>query len=201
VRKLLRKRRLLASLFALVFLAVAAWFEPTCVVRGWLCGEAFYQGRPTSYWSRELGRWSEADFACSFRHYVAAARAANLSVNELSVNESEVDRSEAPENTPLSFTLRVHNASTIWFEAKTYTRTPGLLDKLAGYFGIELDHPARPPLLDGDPDAEPVLRELLDDPSEGVRTHAQSGLRAARYHANRLPPAAARALPDVVVSK
>jgi hypothetical protein len=29
------------------------------VIPGWLRGEAFYQGRPTSYWRCELGRWSE----------------------------------------------------------------------------------------------------------------------------------------------
>src|SRR3954470_12842024 len=62
VRKFLRKRRLLAGLFVMAFLVVAAWFEPTCAVRGWLRGEAFYQGRPTSYWSRELQHWSRTGF-------------------------------------------------------------------------------------------------------------------------------------------
>jgi HEAT repeat protein len=38
----------------LILVAAAAWFEPTRVVRGWLAGQAFFQGRPTAYWSRSL---------------------------------------------------------------------------------------------------------------------------------------------------
>ena len=37
-------------LAALIGVALAVYFEPTHCVRGWLWGEAFYQGRPTSYW-------------------------------------------------------------------------------------------------------------------------------------------------------
>jgi hypothetical protein len=47
-----RTRISFVCIFAL--LPVLAWFEPTYVVRGWLRGEAFYQGRPASYWRREL---------------------------------------------------------------------------------------------------------------------------------------------------
>jgi len=38
----------------LVTVLAWAWLEPTHCVRGWLYGEAFYQGRPTSYWRAEL---------------------------------------------------------------------------------------------------------------------------------------------------
>jgi hypothetical protein len=41
----------------LVLGAFALWLEPTRVVWGWLRGEAFYQGRPTSWWASELERW------------------------------------------------------------------------------------------------------------------------------------------------
>ena len=52
------KRRLLRWSLLFVFLAAfAVWLEPTRVVWGWLRGEAFYQGRPTSWWADELGRW------------------------------------------------------------------------------------------------------------------------------------------------
>jgi len=45
------KRRLLRwSLLLVLLAAFAVWLEPTRVVWGWLRGEAFYQGRPTSYW-------------------------------------------------------------------------------------------------------------------------------------------------------
>jgi len=52
------KRRLLRwSLILLILAAFAVWLEPTRVVWGWLRGEAFYQGRPTSWWRTELNRW------------------------------------------------------------------------------------------------------------------------------------------------
>jgi len=42
-----RKYKITLVLFALA--AFAVWLAPTRVVRGWLRGEAFYQGRPTSW--------------------------------------------------------------------------------------------------------------------------------------------------------
>jgi len=52
------KRRLLRwSLILVILAAFAVWLEPTRVVWGWLRGEAFYQGRPTSWWAAEIGRW------------------------------------------------------------------------------------------------------------------------------------------------
>src|SRR5262249_53087369 len=58
------KRRLLRwSLILLILAAFAVWQEPTRVVWGWLRGEAFYQGRPTSWWAKELNQW---DFSRSF---------------------------------------------------------------------------------------------------------------------------------------
>src|SRR5262249_29410821 len=52
------KLRLLRWSPVLIILAAfAVWLEPTRVVWGWLRGEAFYQGRPTSYWGLEIERW------------------------------------------------------------------------------------------------------------------------------------------------
>jgi hypothetical protein len=52
------KRRLIRwSLILVIFAAFAVWLEPTRVVWGWLRGEAFYKGRPTSYWASQIGRW------------------------------------------------------------------------------------------------------------------------------------------------
>jgi hypothetical protein len=54
------KRRLMRwSLILLTFAAFAVGLEPTRVVWGWLRGEAFYQGRPTSWWRAELNRWEQ----------------------------------------------------------------------------------------------------------------------------------------------
>lgn len=33
---------------------IVVWFEPTCVVRGTLRGEAFYQGKPISWWRQAI---------------------------------------------------------------------------------------------------------------------------------------------------
>jgi len=52
------KRRLLRwSLILVILAAFAVWLEPTRVVWGWLRGEAFYQGRPTSWWAEQLVLW------------------------------------------------------------------------------------------------------------------------------------------------
>ena len=52
------KRRLLRwSLILIILAAFAVWLEPSRVVRGWLRGEAFYQGRPTSYWREKCDEW------------------------------------------------------------------------------------------------------------------------------------------------
>jgi hypothetical protein len=48
-------------LIAVVGVALAAYFEPTRCVRGWLCGEAFFDGRPTSYWRGVVERDLQID--------------------------------------------------------------------------------------------------------------------------------------------
>jgi len=51
------KRRLLRwSLLLVILAAFAVWLEPTRVVWGWLRGQAFYQGRPTSWWRWQLNQ-------------------------------------------------------------------------------------------------------------------------------------------------
>ncbi len=50
------KRWLVRLTLVAILAAFAVWLEPTRVVWGWLRGEAFYQGRPTSYWRREIAR-------------------------------------------------------------------------------------------------------------------------------------------------
>jgi HEAT repeat protein len=50
----MKKRLLIGSGVVLAVLGLTVWLEPTAVVRGWLGGEAFYQDRPTRYWSVAL---------------------------------------------------------------------------------------------------------------------------------------------------
>jgi hypothetical protein len=54
------KRRLIRwSLILAILAAFVVWLEPTRVVWGWVRGEAFYQGRPTSYWRAKCDDWIE----------------------------------------------------------------------------------------------------------------------------------------------
>ena len=46
-------------LLLIAFAAFVVWLEPTRVVWGWLCGEEFYRGRPTSYWRRQFLQWEK----------------------------------------------------------------------------------------------------------------------------------------------
>jgi hypothetical protein len=52
-----KRRRTWLLLLTLIGVALALYFEPTHCVRGWLWGEAFYDGRPTSWWREELECW------------------------------------------------------------------------------------------------------------------------------------------------
>ena len=53
----MNKRRGYCLLIAALLVVFAIWLEPTRVAWGWLRGEAFYQGRPTSYWATQIGHW------------------------------------------------------------------------------------------------------------------------------------------------
>jgi hypothetical protein len=58
-----KRRRTWLLLLAVVGLTIAGLYEyVTHVGRGWLCGEAFFDGRPTSYWAAEIQQW---EFHCS----------------------------------------------------------------------------------------------------------------------------------------
>ena len=160
------KRKLRWALALLLVAAAALWLEPTGVVRGWLRGEAFYQGRPTSYWSRELGQWDQ--------RLVASWDA----VAEFAVAERDAREVGGPADT----------LDRVEMNLTDYARSPGLLDRAAGWLGLTPHRPATMPLADGDRAAEPVLRELLNDPSELVRGHARRGLWHLGYRGGDLDP-------------
>ena len=52
-----RRRYLALSALALLVATAALVESVTRAGRGWWRGEAFYRGRPTSYWAQELPRW------------------------------------------------------------------------------------------------------------------------------------------------
>ena len=130
------KRRLLRwSLILVTLAAFAVWLEPTRVVWGWLRGEAFYQGRPTSYWRSELSRWRNVPNViqfCPFSDSVSYAR-------ERSLIETWLDR----------INIRAARVAPV------------------------------PPMLDGEADALPVLRELAIEAQGNLLTLVQSGIERA----------------------
>jgi hypothetical protein len=50
----MKQRPIIICLVVLVLGSVLFWLQSNYIITGWLNGEAFYQGRPTSYWRRDL---------------------------------------------------------------------------------------------------------------------------------------------------
>jgi hypothetical protein len=99
------KRRRLVRLLALlaVLAALTVWLEPTRVVWGWLRGEAFYQGRPTSYWAERIRPWQLPDdfrtninMALSEWRHIPATREEVALYVSLAPRESDLRKSLKP---------------------------------------------------------------------------------------------------------
>jgi hypothetical protein len=191
----MRNRKVVAGLVACTAAGVCAcWLYQSCLLVGWLRGEAFYLGRPTSYWGRELAYWDEPSLAISwvpsrrtvYRNEIALAvdlkAPAVATLNGWMVHLPYLIVPVDDPNHPAR--ARADVSDTVWVDTSFYSRKPGLVDKLVGYFGVMFDNPDRPPVLTGDPAAEPVLRALLDDPSDDVRARAQEGLRLIQHARN-----------------
>ena len=52
----MKKRPIIICLVVAILGSIIFWLQSNYIITGWLNGEAFYQGRPTSYWRRELGK-------------------------------------------------------------------------------------------------------------------------------------------------
>ena len=50
----MKKRPIIICLVVAILGSIIFWLQSNYIITGWLKGEAFYQGRPTSYWRREL---------------------------------------------------------------------------------------------------------------------------------------------------
>src|SRR5438128_8191554 len=166
------KRRLMRwSLILFTFAAFPVWLEPTRVVWGWLRGEAFYQGRPTSYWRYELARlkwvqsgdcwWGEEVWTRqntqSQEWLVLLCRVASF------VAEFARIRGGAR---PEFWRIRLQDTVELeWLGVTQKQETLG-----------------RPEIISGDLEAEPILLALHDDPSASVRYHANLGLLCIRLN-------------------
>jgi hypothetical protein len=121
---------------AVIGLATGGLYEyATHVGRGWLNGEATYQGRPTSYWRSSINGWVERfDTPFDADEYLRAQTWEGLISSDAIILQQP--------------------RPTLW------TRARGCV----GLDALQVDNDP-PAVLGGDADAEPVLRELEADPA------------------------------------
>ncbi|MSU77247.1 MAG: hypothetical protein EXS16_04025 [Gemmataceae bacterium] len=139
----MKKRRLLLIGLAIVsLLALGVYDSTTHVVRGKLRGEAFFDGRPTSWWRAELLRWRiDLDFE---DNKFAANKDEELLITQSFFRERTTIEKFADRWLP------------IW--------------KLNDFSN------QAPAIIQGDPNAAQVLRELADDDSQMTREFVELGL-------------------------
>jgi hypothetical protein len=165
------KRRLIRwSLLLLTFTALAAWLDSTRVVWGWLHGEAFYQGRPTSYWERILANWDVLTLDTGADNWLEVTLP-NFEVRSILPQKS------APaihaEGSPGS--VRLHGALVIESPKDNWV---AIVRRWLTKNGSQLEvNAVEPGLLNGDPQAAPVLRALAEQSVGQVRSLAEYGLR------------------------
>jgi len=160
------KRRLLCwSLILVILAAFAVWLEPTRVVWGWLRGEAFYDGRPTSYWERVLTNWDELYLdTCDDNWFdLDESKADSLSI----ISGSLVERHRDVLRIRGILTIRSHKNNWIATVRRRFAESANRLEVNS----LETD------LLIGDPQAAPVLRALAEHAVSEVRSLAEYGLR------------------------
>jgi hypothetical protein len=121
----------------------AVYFEPTLTVRGKLHGEAFFDGKSTSWWRRELEHWTFAG-----------------------IITADLDTFD-PAHLPV-WKKPIYHRSPSAFETWQERWLPRHESSSLG---------SKPPkLLTGDAAADPVLRELLNDPTPRIGELAQAAL-------------------------
>jgi hypothetical protein len=145
------KRRLIRWLLILaVFGAFALWLEPTRVVWGWLRGEAFYQGRPTSYWRDKCDEWIERfddpDFLTLTTWLLPFEVPADPGLRKFGI----------PEDLPNVGGGFRHPRETLWRRFVAHFRSEDDLKRERGY-------DFAPRILWATPDTEPVLLELQQE--------------------------------------
>jgi hypothetical protein len=147
-------RRLLIAI-ALVGLTLGILYEcATHVGRGWLFGEAFFDGRPTSWWRRELAQWEIIDATPALMLFDGKG---NQHLGPSFIYQRD-----------LTWWDRLRQGDWSFWQDR-----PGRIDFTNNSF-------SGPPIVSGHAEAEPVLRALVDDPAPRVRRMARLGLKMER---------------------
>jgi hypothetical protein len=212
------RRRLILFVALVLLVAAVGLLETQRIVTGWICGEAFCQGRPTSYWQARLRLWQEQcpqllsrikyySLRRALKVHMAYARAsATIVVSDGNEETPDValDTDDAVKHaTALGEMLALATSPTPFLVMRpepgvpaaelinaigadygislTFRAAPTFQDRVLGWLGIRKNDDTEPAVLQGGPDAEAVLRELVDDPQVGVRVrqHLRSMRRGA----------------------
>ncbi|MBI2805970.1 MAG: hypothetical protein HYX68_13400 [Planctomycetes bacterium] len=136
-------------LAAVVLLTLGILYEcATHVGRGWLRGEAFFDGRPTSYWRLRCDEWLD--------RFDTPEAAAPWAQSYLGFTFVKPGVESSPQ-----LNVIVPMFGFLGFDAKP-ARPPNWWKQQWNALCGEKDHCYAPKVLWGIPDAEPVLRELND---------------------------------------
>ena len=144
---------ILTGILEAALLLAAVYFEPTYSVRGHLHGEAFFEGKSTSWWRHELEHW-DVRFVHARWH------------------SGMMKKPQQPWKFP------IYNRQPSWFEEhwKRWSLTGSEERDAVRAFMRESRGPR---LMHGGDSANDVLNELLDDPSPKIRRMARLGLGLA----------------------
>jgi hypothetical protein len=162
-------RILITCIEAAVVLTVV-YFEPTHCVRGVLWREAFYEGKPTSYWRERIERW--------MAQYSSPEEALENMVLVQLVKGVPVGR-------PGEFNAFISGPQEVIIDSSTLVAlrppTPWERFRAAIWLGRGDGSLPMPGVLHGEMDAEPVLRELArDEKSRQVVERALNNAKAIR---------------------
>ncbi len=149
---------------------VLCGLESQRILTGWLRGEAFYRGRPTSYWRERLERWY---LILEFRHQGEAG--------EIYYGRHQLSDAWQGELLWISKNQGIDTPRICCNWVQQPTKRDNWFKWILASLSL-----GPPPFLDGDPNALPVLEELAQDGSPGVqflkwRILGQDGLPEVRF--------------------
>jgi hypothetical protein len=158
-----RWRRIALIVGLLIALTLGGLYEAsTYVVRGWLRGEAFFEGRPTSYWRGRCDEWSER-----FNDEYGLRMTTWLLPFEYAEDPGQRVLDPLPECNR-GFMAGRHPVPTYWTRIRDAFRSEAEIRR-------ERDYRFSPAIFRGSPDAQAVLEELANE--EKYQVLANLGLQ------------------------